>query len=114
MSISIFQSCVRAVGDLAGVFEHDGDTSYFYLYDSREEDQQKVISAIHVYTGIPDYGEGDVIVRWDNEEQYLGLFIRSELWAAFDIQMNERYGGNYLSGQKSDIPDGIKSHFKEA
>ncbi len=31
----IFDSCVREKGDLAGVFEYDGEAGYFYLYETK-------------------------------------------------------------------------------
>jgi hypothetical protein len=32
----MFESASRANGDLAGVFEYDGETGYFYLYETKE------------------------------------------------------------------------------
>jgi hypothetical protein len=33
----ILKNTTRSAGDLAGVFEFDGDTSYFYLYNTSSE-----------------------------------------------------------------------------
>ena len=50
----IFESSVRSAGDLAGVFEFDGDTSYFYLYRVDASEGNKVLDAIKVSVGEPD------------------------------------------------------------
>lgn len=47
MSSAIFESATRSAGDLAGVFEHDDDTGYFYLYDlSRGEGQKSLAPSV--------------------------------------------------------------------
>jgi hypothetical protein len=80
----IFKSDVRACGDRAAVFEYDGDAGYFYLYDTKGKQGQKVIAAIRVLVGKTDLIERDIAISWVAMETVVGLFIRGALWAAFD------------------------------
>jgi hypothetical protein len=108
----VFDSAVRSAGDLAGVYEYDGDTSYFYLYDTRSEDTRKVIAAIPVLAGPSDFEEEDVAIRWDSTEGKVGLFIRERLWAAFDIETGAKYGGNYCAHGNPEMPVEIAEAFE--
>jgi hypothetical protein len=45
MTDEMFDSSIRSAGDLAGVFEYDGETGYFYLYDSVGSSNQRVLGA---------------------------------------------------------------------
>lgn len=98
MSTEIFDSSVRSKGDLAGVFEHDGETGYFYLCRARGDAVEAIIDRIHVVSGEPDFGETDVSVRWDRREEKVGLFIRGALWAVFDPANRKTYGGATTNG----------------
>lgn len=98
MSDEIFESAPRSSGDLAGVFEYDGETGYFYLYQTVGSEGQKVLSAIHILSTDPDFNHSDLAVRWDLKEERVGLFIRGQLWAVFDGHERTKYGGNYRSG----------------
>ena len=100
----IFDSCVRTAGDRAGVFEYDGQTGYFYLYETAKHHGEKVVDSIHVLSGEPDFAETDVSVRWDCDEEKVGLFIRQTLWAVFDIARRAKYGGGYKAGAKPPLP----------
>jgi hypothetical protein len=100
----IFNSCVRSASDLAGVFEYDGDTGYFYLYDTTGSPNQKVIDSIHILSGPPDFSDAEVTVRWDCEEEKVGLFIRGVLWAVFDSSNGAKYGGKYKPGSSLPPP----------
>jgi hypothetical protein len=100
----IFDSCVRTTGDLAGVFEYDGETGYFYLYKTERAHGEKVLESIHVLSGQPDFTEVDISVRWDLDEQKVGLFIRDALWAVFDGTRRLKYGGGYEAGAKPSLP----------
>lgn len=99
----MFESAARAAGDLAGVFEYDGDTGYFYLYVT-DEGCHKVADAIHILSGEPDFSESDLSVRWDAEEHKVGLFIKGVLWAAFDSRGRIKYGGGYKVGGAPSMP----------
>lgn len=108
----IFDSSARSAGDLAGVFEYDGETSYFYLYETEGEEGQRVIDSIHVLSGAPDFGEDDISIRWNAKEDQVGLFIRNLLWAVFDSSSRRKYGGDYKSGAPPPLlPPGIAGGF---
>jgi len=48
----IFDSAVRPAGDLAGAFEFDGTTGYFYLCNVIENGNPTVLDHIHLYSGM--------------------------------------------------------------
>ena len=108
----MFGSASSSTGDFAGVFEHDGESGYFYLYETPGDQGQKVRAAIRVMTGAPDFDSGDITIRWNAVENKVGLFIRSQLWAVFDAETGAKYGGNYRSGTRSDVPPGIIRAFE--
>lgn len=90
---------------LAGVFEHDGETGYIYLYDQFKSGNQRVTGAIHVLSGRLDFSESEVEVRWSKDEELVGFFVRGRLWAAF--RGAEKYGGDYRSEGQADILDSV-------
>lgn len=104
--VEIFDSAVRSTGDLAGVFEFDGETGYFYLYKTDGTQSQKILDSIHVISSEPDFVETDISIRWDSEERKVGLFIRDSLWAVFDPGQREKYGGNYKPNASPALPPG--------
>jgi hypothetical protein len=107
----IFDSAIRSAGDRAGVFEYDGETGYFYLYDNNNAVGRKVIGSIRVLSGDADFTENDVAVRWDREERKVGLFIREVLWAVFDLCDGARYGGGYTPRSRPSLPREVESGF---
>jgi hypothetical protein len=106
----MFESVVRPGGELAGVFEYDGDTNYFYLYRTGE-DGDKVLDSIHVLSGRPDFLSTDLDIRWTADETKVGLFIRGELWAVFDSHSRTKHGGNYRPGARSELSPVVKVAF---
>jgi hypothetical protein len=106
MPIDIFESCVRQAGDLAGVFEYDGQTGYFYLYEIGRDSvsDNRILDWIHILSTEPDFSKSEISVRWDSVELKVGLFIRNMLWAVFDTSSAQKHGGNYRSGAHSLIP----------
>ena len=109
MPDEMFASAVRASGDLAGVFEYDGDTGYFYLYDQSMPGGQRVLDAIHIVSGTPDFSENDVDVRWNADEDAVGFFVCGRLWAAF--RRGEKHGGNYRSRGEPRIAESVIASF---
>ena len=97
--------------DLAGVFEFDGDTGYFYLYKQSAKQDQRIIAAIHIISGMPDFEEKDIAVRWNSDEEIVGLFIRFRLWAAFNSKTIVKYGGNYKENTLPNVPPEIMKGF---
>ena len=108
--MDIFDSAVRTKGDLAGVFEYeetDGPqnaTAYFYLYREAGDTAGSVLGAIHVRSGQWAITQADVAVRWDSDEQRVGLFVFGTLVAAFDAATGAKYGGDYGKDFNAEIP----------
>lgn len=111
MTTEIFDSCVRSGGDLAGVFEYDGETGYFYLYEVRGNADNRVVDAIRIVVGTSDFVEADICVRWNANEDSVGLYIRGTLWAIFDTIRNQKHGGDYRPGGQSSLPPDIATGF---
>ena len=109
----MFDSSVRSAGDLAGVFEYDGQTGYFYLHDFSREESQKVLAAIRVVVTTPDFDQSNVELKWDKAERHVGLFIRSVIWAAFDTKTGAAFGGDYAAGARSKVPQELAEVFAE-
>jgi hypothetical protein len=49
-------------------------------------------------------------MTWSKDRNYLGLYIKNTLWAVFDTN-GIKYGGNYVSGGRPDIPSAIVAMF---
>jgi hypothetical protein len=101
MGPEIFDSAIRAKGDLAGVFEYDNETGYFYLHNVVEPGQ--IVGSLHIFSGKTDFSQADVAVRWSECQRKVGLLIRGILWAVFDDH-GARYGGNYEPGAEPSLP----------
>jgi hypothetical protein len=102
----------RTKNDLAGVFEFDGEVGYFYLYRNQAAEGKRIVSSIHIVSGTPGFEQADVEIRWTAEGAVVGLFIYSVLWAAFDAIHLTKFGGNYRSHGKPEIPDKVASCFQ--
>ena len=85
-------------GDFAGVFEYDGETGYLYLFDNGRAADRRIVGAIHIFSGTPDFEESEIEVRWNHEGLRVGLFIRGRLWAEFDAVRGVGFGGDYKPG----------------
>ncbi len=108
----IYDSSIRNKGDFGAFFEYDFDTGYFYLCKMRKNGNLKIISWIHILSHAPDFNQNDINIRWDTIETRVGLYIKGQLWAVFDVETNTKYGGNYCSGGQPDIPYEIISCFE--
>jgi hypothetical protein len=108
----ICESALRTTGDLAGVFEYDGETGYFYLYLEKVSEGQKVVASIRVLTGNADFQQEDISIDWDTDEKMVGLFIRGQVWAVFEGQSRAKYGGNYKPHSQPLIPEEIVRAFE--
>jgi hypothetical protein len=109
----MFDSSVRSAGDFAGVFEYDGETGYFYLYDMSREESQRVLAAIRVVGTKPDFDQDSIEIKWDKAERRVGLFIRGALWAAFDTKTGAGFGGDYAAGAQPKISQEVAQVFAE-
>jgi hypothetical protein len=107
----MFTSATRLSGDRAGVFEYDGETGYFYLYDTKGANNRKVVAAIRIMSEVPDFDESDVEIRWDASGNKVGLYIKRRLWAAFDVLTGSKYGGDYRFDALPDIPSDVLDSF---
>lgn len=110
MSGEMFKSSERLDGGQSGVFEYDGETGYFYLYDISKEDGKQIIGHLHVVSGSIEFSENDVKIVWDAPREVVGLFINECLWAAFHLS-GKKFGGNYSREKQSLIPIEVKSRF---
>jgi hypothetical protein len=111
MEDEMFVSAVWPNGEQAGVFEYDGDTGFFYLYQAGEQGQRRVVAAIQTVVGEPDFAEADVEVRWDAAGNKVGLFIRGEASAVFDVETGAKYGGIRRPNAIADIPAEVLAAF---
>ncbi|MGO4303661.1 hypothetical protein [Cupriavidus sp. RAF12] len=107
----IFECSVRVAGDLAGVFEFDGEAGYFYLCSVNSKAGHRVKGAIQLFAGAADLSEEDVLVKWDVNERFVGLLLKGTLWAAFDGESGAKFGGGYNPTAKPMIPDSISCRF---
>jgi hypothetical protein len=108
MDNEILADLVRSTGDLAGVFEYDGETGYFYLYRTEGTGGAKVIDALHIVSGHADFARNDISIRWDNSETKVALSIRNTIWAVFDCISGEKFGGNYEVDGMPTIPESVR------
>lgn len=83
MVADIFESCTRPSGDLAGVFEFDGETSYFYLCEVSGS-EIRILDHAHIGSGVPDFTADAISIRWSAAEDKVALYIDDVLRAAFD------------------------------
>lgn len=111
MTDEIFSSGVRDAGDLAGVFEFDGRTGYFYLYNTNISDHRAILAHIHIMSINPDFSERDISIRWTDDQEKVGLFIRGVLWAVFDARDHRKYGGGYAPGRSTTVPPEVTREF---
>jgi hypothetical protein len=99
MITDIFVDAVGETGEYAGVFEADDNVSYFYLYKIVEGADGEIVGAVQVYRGIPDFTESDVEVRWFDNDEKVGVFVKGELGAHFDLVSGWGYPGSYSRHQ---------------
>ncbi|TPK74859.1 hypothetical protein FJ930_07665 [Mesorhizobium sp. B2-4-15] len=108
--MDIFDSSMRRKGDLAGVFEYDeaggpqNATAYFYLSEIEGQAVGPIVGVIHIRSGAWAITEADVAVRWDRDEQRVGLFVFGVLTAAFDAATGAKYGGGHGKDFNALIP----------
>jgi hypothetical protein len=107
----IFESSVRSHGDLAGVFECDGEEGYFFLFDLTKGTGEQGAGVICVHPENADLKEADVAIKWSKSEEIVGLYIRGGLCAAFD-QKGRKFGGNYGTREAPSIPARVVEQFR--
>ncbi|MES1180065.1 MAG: hypothetical protein ABUL43_02600 [Hyphomicrobium sp.] len=111
MENEIFESSVRSIGDLAGVFEYDGDNAYFFLFDLTKGKGRQASAVICVNSEKTDYCAADISIKWNRTEEIVGLYVHGTLAAAFDHQ-GRRFGGDYGAQKAPTIPDQVIAQFR--
>lgn len=101
MMTDLFVDKFNTEGNCAGVFEADNTVSYFYLYYIPERADGHIAGAVQVYRGPPNFKQSDVEVRWFDGETKVGVFIKGELGAYFDVNKGRGYPGTYSRHQPS-------------
>lgn len=109
----MFDSAVRSIGDLAGVFEFDGETSYFYLYRVDAEEGNKVVEAIKVGVGELSYNQAEVKIHWSADESMVFLRIVGRVVAVFDCVGEKKYGDDLLPCEDLDLPPSVLARLPE-
>ncbi|MBB3384491.1 MULTISPECIES: DUF2251 domain-containing protein [unclassified Rhizobium] len=108
----LFESAVRSIGDIAGVFEFDGEAGYFYLCVIDEKQDSKIIDAIGVFLNTPMSSLPSIAVEWDASEQNVGLVIDGILWAIFDCANGKKFGAAYSKNTKPNLPADVAQGFR--
>lgn len=93
----IFDSSICADGKLAGVYEQDAESGYFYLYDLEQPEGRKIIKAIRIHSGNSSITGDAVQIAWNDSNNTVGLFIGNKLRAAFS-----RYGEQWRNDSLED------------
>jgi hypothetical protein len=107
MQKEILVSSIRSTGDLAGVFEYDGKTGYFYLYRTKDHGGTRIIDSLHIISGLVDFARDDISIQWDDAETKVALFVNKAMWAVFDCTLGQKFGGGYGIGRRPAIPASI-------
>jgi hypothetical protein len=97
----IYADALNNAGNLGAFFEADDDVGWFYLYKIRnpnrpdEEIDLQIFGSVQVMRGKPDFAESDAVVRWSDDQTWVGLFIKGTLYAYFDIAAGWGIPGRY-------------------
>ena len=106
-SNEIFADSVRSTGDLAGVFEYDGEAGYFYLCQVKDAGRVKIIDALQIVSGAINFAFEDISILWDHSDTKVALFIKKVMWAIFDSKSGQKFGGGYRANGSPNIPPSI-------
>ncbi len=89
---------------LACVFQDDGETGYFYLYD---EGGSGVLDDLHIYTRSAnlDVAENVVEMLWSRDGNKCGVVIWERMRGIFNIQENTKIAARLESPDTSPITD---------
>jgi hypothetical protein len=105
MTDDLFIESMRPEGDFAGVFEYDGEIGYFYLYRlPGENGDGKIDGSIEIVKGKLTFEPNELEVRWSAEQDRVGLFIRGEVWALFNVKSGAAYGQPHTKTLASNVP----------
>jgi len=104
MSNEIFKSSSRSAGDLAGVFEADDVTAYFYLYAMRPGATPKVLGALNITRFVSGAPEKSISINWDKDQGKCGVFINDNLIALYDVGLLAESDGKVGKYIDKEIP----------
>ncbi len=110
MDNDVFKSLVRDKGDLGGVFEYDGDTGYFYLYNLSASANSKIRGGICIFPGPTFVDESKISIKWNKRQNIVSLVIDGLIWAAFE-ENGTPHGGRYTEGRTSSVGQKIIEQF---
>lgn len=109
-----FDSEVRDAGDLAGVYEFDGEVSMFYRYAPKAPEKARIAGAIRIFSGLKHQAEeGELEIYWDDREEFVALFIRNRLTAAFDARTFKGFAAEEETPEISRITSAIRKRFED-
>lgn len=94
--MTIYKSVLHPSNGMGAVFEDDGETGYFYLWDENATDEMKIRGALRIYNSPKELAKEDVDVRLNSAGTKAGLFIHDVLWAVWDLQNATSTGGDYV------------------
>lgn len=109
-----FDSELREAGDLAGVYEFDGEVSMFYLYAPKAPKTRRIVGAIRVFSG-PERQprDGELEIFWDDKEEFVALFVRNRLTAVFDARTFKGFADEKGTPEGSRITSEIRNRFED-
>lgn len=83
---------------LAGVYEYDDGTAYFYLCRVGTSAHVKIIESLQIDPQVRELSNGDIVLAWDEAGIRVGLF------AVFNVETPAKFGGRNIEAQ-CDIPE---------
>jgi hypothetical protein len=86
----MFKSSTRSAGDLAGVFEFDGDVSCFYLFRVDAVEGKGIVDATRIGDGDPPFSESEVDVIWSDDESRVVLQVAGTSVAFFECSKGKK------------------------
>jgi hypothetical protein len=95
--ILVFLAHDDSRGRYSGVFEASERVSYFYLHQflGKNDNKTEILGAVQVCRGAPHFTQADVHIEWYDDETKVGVFIKGELGAYFDLVAGWGYPDTY-------------------
>lgn len=99
-----FITAVCEANGLAGVYEYDDGTAYFYLCSVGPSGHAAIIDNLQIDPRVRELSNGDIVLAWDDVGIRVGLFVKQVLCAVFNVDMHTKFGGRNIEAQ-CDIPE---------
>ena len=95
--ILIFLAHDDSRGRYSGVFEADERVSWFYLHHflGKKDNRTEILGAVQVCRGAPEFTLQVVHIEWYDDDTKVGVYIKGELGAYFDLVAGWGYPGTY-------------------